>query len=297
MTFGAVDQASAPFVVQVQTAATPPTAQVELRPTRLEQLAGPLGVALPVQGVTASAKARLQLPATLGGGPIEGEVSSALDGFVPPHPVELNGFIFGDRTTLDTKLSVSPDGSTVTLTDTVVEAGAFRLKGGGRIERQTDHAIVRMDLSGNLSCSAVADAAARARIGSVLGRLLGKTAKKVFSGSVAVRVRVLADTRNLPAASVERQIGIGCGLKPLTLDDIVELGLSDEARQIVGDLPTVVEQLPSVIKKGLPALPSGLPPLPSALPPIPSSFPRIRIELPKIDDKKRLADPNEATAP
>src|SRR5690606_24932783 len=121
--------------------------------------------------------------------------------------------------------------------------------------RHPDHAKIDLDLRGNLPCDSLAGAAAESELGKVLGKTLGKmagqAAKKVIGGSVAVRVRIDADTRDLPGAKVTPSIGIGCGLKQLKID--IELP----------KLPP----LPS----GIPALPSGFPPPP----PIPTfSFPK-----------------------
>lgn len=298
MAFGSSDAENAPVRAEVFYGESPAKVRVELRPTNLTALAGPLGVALPLEGVAVRGQADFTLPEGFGAGPVAGHLHGDLIGYVPPHPVELNGFVFGDRTTLDTAFSLSPDATLVTLTDTEVTAGKFKLQGGGKIERQEEHAIIRMELTGNLSCREVASAAAQARIGSVLGRLLGKAARKVMTGSVGVRVAILADTRNLPAAEVQRHIGVGCGLKPITLEELIELGLSDEAKDVLDQLPAAAAEIPEIVRKnlpgmpsGLPALPSGLPPLPSTLPPIPSRLPPFPFELSKPKSKKNATEP------
>jgi hypothetical protein len=114
-----------------------------------------------------------------------------------------------------------------------------------------------------LPCDALAGAAAETQLGQLLGKTLGKlagrAAKDLVGGSVAVRVKIEADSRDLPNAKVTRTIGVGCGLKPLKLD----IDLSK-----------------------LPPLPSGLPPFPSGLPPLPSGLPPLPFPFPEDDSKK-----------
>ncbi|HOU93802.1 MAG TPA: hypothetical protein PLU22_22280, partial [Polyangiaceae bacterium] len=90
--FGAQPPAEGPVRIVVRHAATPPVATVTLRPTPLERLARPLGVPLPVSGVTASGAAELALPESLGVGPVTGTLRLVLQGYIPPHPAELDGF-------------------------------------------------------------------------------------------------------------------------------------------------------------------------------------------------------------
>lgn len=287
MGFGKADLANAPVRVQVAHAATPPTATITLMPTSLEELAGPLGVSLPIKGVTVSGVAELAFTQAIERGPIQGRLRALFDGFVPPHPVELNGFIFGDATTFSTTFAIPADRDQVVFTNSEVTAGAFKLRGGGRLVHSGDHGTLHMDLSGNLSCRAVADAAAKARFGTVLGRLLGDTAKRVLQGSVAVRVTVDADTRSLDQARIGRQIGIGCGLKPLDLSELADLGLQG-FEEMVKQMPSVKADLPAGhVRVDIPAVPSGLPSLPSGLPKLP--------DIPSFDFK--IGKPNDQAAP
>jgi hypothetical protein len=129
-----------------------------------------------------------------------------------------------------------------------------------------DGARVRLDLRGTLPCDALASASAESRLGKLLGRAAGRkagiAALRLVGGSVAVRVQVDASTPKLAEAKVDRSIGIGCGLKPLTLEDLRALG--DELFR--GDLSKLPEDLAKL-------LPPGPLPIPSRFPPIPSGFP------------------------
>lgn len=266
MGLGSADPAAAPVLVDVEHAFAKPRATVTLSPTPLEDLTGPLGEEFGKDDITVSGSAEMTFDRGVEAGAVTGSMEVVLDGYVPPHPVELNGFIFGRKTTFSTLFDVSEDRTTVDLTDSKVTAGSFRLRGGGKVERRDDHGVLRLDLKGKLSCSAVADSAARARLGSVLGRMLGDAAKRVVQGSVGVRVVIRADTRNLSDARVDRTIGVGCGLRPLSLEDLKQLGLptsleefAEKAQQVSESLPDLPKELPDL--KDLP-IPSGMPPLP-----------------------------------
>jgi len=215
MNFGAADPKAAPLSLVVRHAAMPPTATVTLAPTDLGKLTGPLGVPLPVQGVTASGTADMTFSQSLEAGPVSGTLSAKLDGWVPPHPVELDGFLFGKTTTFTSNLDVDAARTVVRLTQSRVVAGAFDLSGNGRIDRFGTWSTIQMNMSGNLPCSAVAESAAAAHVGTFLSEMVGAAARRAVSGSVSVRVRLSADTRNLAGATVEPTIGVGCGLAPL----------------------------------------------------------------------------------
>ncbi len=275
--FGAQPPAEGPVRIVVRHAATPPVATITLRPTPLEQLARPLGVPLPLSGVTASGAAELALPEGLGVGPVTGTLRLALRGYVPPHPAELDGFVFGDTTELVTELAVSADRTQVALNRTRVTAGRFVVKGKGDVTRSAQTARVRLALRGDLPCAALAGAAAQSRLGEALGRLTARLAQEYVQGTVAVRIDIDARTDQLDQARMTRTIGVGCGLRPLAIPGI---GTVDFSGLDLSDLPP-----------GLPtALPSALPPVPSGwrLPPVPTSLP-----LPALGATSRVSGSSE----
>ncbi len=261
--FGEEDINRAPVRISVQHALPQPKAKIELMPVKAERLAGPLGVKLPIENVTASGSVELALPAGVALGPVTGTLSVKLKGYVPPHPRELDGIVFGDTTTFDTKLSLNQERTRIDLTESKVAAGAFKLSGTGNIERFENHATLALDLTGNIACTTLAGAAAESYLGQALGKLAGALARATMKGGVGIMVKLRADSRDLENAKVLRTIGIGCGLKPLPIPEIEIGGFK---------LPT---ELPKDLK-GLPPLPSGLPPLPSALPGFP--LPKIQVE-------------------
>ncbi len=244
---------------------------IVLTPTKLGLLGKGLGIPLPLPDVTASAEAELWLPAgVVDGGEVKGKLSTALKGFVPPHPPELDGFVFGDVTTFDTELSVDARRERVTLTKSKVQAARFALVGGGSVVRQGLDASVNLELKGALPCDALAGAAVESRLGKLLGRASGKqgklTALAVVRGEVAVEVNVNATTRDLANAKLTQKIGVGCGLRPLSLGELIALTPKAEDLQAIGN--EVGKKMEAIGKDlGLPPVPTSLT-LPLPLPPL-----------------------------
>lgn len=261
---GEADLAKAPLRAAVDLSGPRPRIGFELVQTPLEKLAGPFAAALPVHGVSASASLSLEFASKEASLPEKGAARVELHGWVPPHPAELDGFVFGDITLFETGLLFAPDGKSVALDPTRLSAGKFVLEGKGSLAREGDAGTLALDLRGALPCDALASAAAESRVGRLLGRVqgtrAGSVARQAIGGSVGVRVQVNADTRNLAAAGIKRSIGIGCGLKPLTLGDALRLG--EEL------LPSDLSELSEDLEKLTPKLPNGAPLLPSSLPPL-----------------------------
>ncbi len=275
--YGESDLGRAPFRVEVALGGKVPTATFTLAPTAAERLAKPLGVPLPVPGVIVSSETTIAFAQGAAAGAVSGTTSVTLKGYVPPHPFELDGFIFGDTTTFDSKFALPPTRDRITLTDSHLKAGKFELVGGGLLTRSSDHSEVSISLKGELPCSALASVEAESRLAKILGgqsaltAKAGQVAQKLIAGSVAIGLAVHVDTRNVLAAKVERTIGIGCGLHPLSLAELGKLfPLPPDITELLQNLPA----LPNDLSK-LPPLPSGLPPLPSGLPALPAGLPQL----------------------
>ncbi|HET7543640.1 MAG TPA: hypothetical protein VFK05_27395 [Polyangiaceae bacterium] len=279
--FGEADLSKAPFRVEVSPNAAPPTARFVLAPTPAERLAKPLGLGLPVNGVVVSSETTIAFESAAAAGSVNGVTAITLKGYVPPHPFELDGFVFGDTTTFDTKFSLPSTRDRMTLTESKLKAGKFELSGGGLLNRGSDHSEVTLKLSGDLPCSALAGVEAESRLAKLLGAALagkaGKLAEKFVNGTVHVGLELSADTRQLGAARIQRTIGVGCGLHPLTLAELSKL-LPADVNELLKTLPTLPSDLSSL--PGAAGLPSSLPPLPSGMPPLPSGVPAIPTTLP-----------------
>jgi len=204
--------AEAPIAARVLTSASPPRVDLTLRAVRLEALGAALGLSLPAPRAVASGRASLTLGRRKGVEAITGSAELLLDGYVPPHPRELAGVLSPKRTALSAAIAVAADRSKVTLSDVVVKAGKFELKGNGTVTRARDHALALLELRGPIACADLARGVARERLG-VLGDLAGDAASGAVEGTVNVSVTVEADSRDLKAAKVKPKVGVGCGLK------------------------------------------------------------------------------------
>jgi hypothetical protein len=229
------------------------TLQVGLSPLALGRLSTLLGRELPLPEVLLSGSLEATFPANsslLSG--VDGRVDATLKGYVPPHPPELDGFVFGDTTQFGSRFVVELEQARIRLEQTVVKAGAFALEGGGELRLEADRLRLVLALKGQLPCAALAGAAAETRLGRALGRVTGKAAREVFTGSVGIRVAIDADHTNLGQARVLKTISPGCGLKPLTLAELQALGeLLPEALD-----PAVARDLETLLKGPLPTLPN-----------------------------------------
>jgi ADP-dependent NAD(P)H-hydrate dehydratase / NAD(P)H-hydrate epimerase len=241
---------------------------IVLTPTKLGLLGKGIGIPLPLPDVVAAGNVELAFPPGLTAGEVTGKLSSSLTGFVPPHPPELDGFVFGDLTTFDTDLRIDAARDRVTLSNAKVKAAKFELTGGGSVLREGKDASVDLDLKGALPCDALAGAAAESRLGQLLGRISGKQGKRtalaIVRGDVSVEVGIKANTKDLLNAKLTQKIGIGCGLRPLSLAELISLTPNAKDLQAIGG--EVGKKLEAIGKDlGLPPVPTGL-----ALPPLPT---------------------------
>ncbi len=210
--FGTSDEGDAPITIEVEELRTQPKATIAMRPTPLAKLSGPLGVLLPIPDVDVSGSATLQYQGKRKA-PIVGSVEATLDGYRPPLPREAQGFVFGDETKLATDVEVSADRTKISLANTKVTHGGFSLTGQGSIVRNKTHAAIDLELTGRISCAALAKAALAGGVGPRLGPMVEQLAAGAVKGSVDVKLVVSANTKNLLGAKIERKLGIGCGVK------------------------------------------------------------------------------------
>ncbi len=287
--FGEADLARAPFRVEVSPNLATPTATFTMTPIAAERLAKPLGIALPVAGVLVSSVTALAFPTGPLAGSVTGSTSITLKGYVPPHPFELDGFIFGNTTTFDSKFAIPAIRDRIVLSEAHLKAGSFELHGDGLLTRAPDHSQATLTLSGQLPCNALAAVEAESRLSKILGSQLAANSRvlalQMVNGSVSVGLKVSADTRNLAAAHLERSIGVGCGLRPLSLAELAKLvPLPPDINQLLQGLPTLpidlsglsnLGSLPAGVGSGVAALPSGIPALPNGIPALPTNLPQL----------------------
>jgi ADP-dependent NAD(P)H-hydrate dehydratase / NAD(P)H-hydrate epimerase len=158
--------------------------------------------------------------------PYTGQLRIELQGWVPPHPPELDGFAFGKATQLQSKFEIDRGLSNVKLPEITLVSGALRLSGRGLIQIVAfAYAQLKAELSGQIPCAALASAIAASKLGQAYGRWVAKNAQTAVAGHVDIGVHVDADSRHLGQAKVIKQIGVGCGLRPLALREALSLGL------------------------------------------------------------------------
>jgi hypothetical protein len=186
-----------------------------------------------------------------------GKLTARLSGFLPPHPQELKGYAFKDTTRLDVTFTSDPLLNVAELPVIQLVNGDLALLGNGRVERTPTGAKVRADLATRLDCVTLAKGFATTDVGGALGAWGQKNAAKALRGSVAVRVQLDADTDHFADAKVVKRIGIGCGLRPLSIEDFLSLGLPPPPEPKA--IERLVKQLPKIER--LPKLPSLLPSL------------------------------------
>lgn len=197
----------APVRVSLTTGGPAPRLDLLLRPIRLDAL----GVGAPASAAVASGQAQLTLGAS--GAAASGSASLLLDGWVPPHPRELDGVVSGKRTTISAaKISVAADHGRITLGDVVVRAGKLELKGSGTVAREADHTVAQFDLGGPVACSDLARHVAKKELG-FLGEIAGDLAEGAVAGSVRIDVAIEIDSRDLKNPKVKPRVGVGCKLK------------------------------------------------------------------------------------
>ncbi len=242
------------------------TLHLALAPIALGKLSKVLGLELPLPDTVLSGTIDVKgLDTSAPLSRASGALGFILKGYIPPHPVELDGFVFGDTTELGSSFILEPERLGVRFADLRVKAGQFALRGAGGLRLEGDHGRLTAELAGSLPCGALAAAAAESRLGRALGRLTGKAALQTLNGAVGVRVAVDADTRQLDKARVVRTITPGCGLKPLTLAELQALGeLAPGALA-----PAMLRDFETLLKNPLPPLPNLGPGLKLDLPALP----------------------------
>ena len=182
--------------------------------------------------------------------PYQGYWALEVKGWTPPHPPELQGFPFGNSTQLDSAFEIDRALTSANLTPTRLTSGAFKLVGHARVSRSSLTSVrVQAELKGNIACTALAGAVAGSKLGQAYGQWVNQHAGQLVDGSVEVTTQVDADTGAIDRARVAKQVGVGCGLKPVNVQEMLSLGLpplpdADLIKHLEKDLPTWSGQLP-----------------------------------------------------
>lgn len=138
-----------------------------------------------------------------------GAFAVVLDGYLPPHPKELNGILHGKTSKASGKLRHKDQ--VIYIDDLVIEAGALKLKGKGRVDF-VDGGNLNLDLAGNVACSELAASAVGSHWGPVAGLITGQLASGRLTGTVQVRVSVDVKLNEIKKAKFTPSASIGCGV-------------------------------------------------------------------------------------
>jgi hypothetical protein len=141
---------------------------------------------------------------------VDGTLRLSVKGYTPPHPKELDGILFGDVTTVKSKFQLAADFGSAKLTGLTAEAGALTLTGNGDVVREGTDARVSLKLKGSLACTALAQSAAMAKLGPLLGSIAGVAAAGALKGNVAVSITVEAKASDVKGAKITQSASIGC---------------------------------------------------------------------------------------
>ena len=172
----------------------------------------------------------MPVPNGFGGSSVEGNVSFVLDGalpskphhgsasfvvtgWVPPHPRELDGIVYGKTTKTATVYEVAPDLSEVRFTKATVDAGALRLEGKGSAVRDGLSARTKFDLKGAIPCTELGSSVIGSRMSGLFADILRGVTRMAITGTVNIRVQIDADTKSLSAAKVDQSVDVGCRLR------------------------------------------------------------------------------------
>lgn len=180
---------------------------VELSRVPAELLSRELGWSRPPD-FALSARATIALPEGKGA-VVTGSYEAVLEHYVPPHPRELDGIVFGDATkaTGDFRLL----GERLSLTSLKVVAGALHLEGEGTATA-ADAGRVELTLSGSIACSELAASAIGAHLGLQAGFFAGQLARGRLTGTVGVRLGVVLTGKDAAHPEVHPSASLHCGL-------------------------------------------------------------------------------------
>ncbi|MDC3960225.1 hypothetical protein [Polyangium jinanense] len=212
---GAKTPEAAPLRLALDTKAKPMRLSATLPPTKVDDLARARSLSVPADLRGASVEGTVAV--TFGGpeskGMYAGTASLEVKGWVPPHPKELDGIVFGNKTKLGATFEITPNLVDMRISKATVDAGAFKLAGPGTVKREGLSARVKMTLDGAVPCSELGASAVGAHVDGLIGDLLKGVARVGLGGSVKVRVTVDADTRKIERATVDQAVTVGCGLR------------------------------------------------------------------------------------
>lgn len=179
-------------------------AKLQAEPVDAQGLGKELGLDLPPMKISGEIDANLK-----GDEAMSGTFDILLDGYVPPHPKELDGILHEKKTRLTGKLKA--EGDALLLDDLVVQSGGLKLKGKGKLE-WAGGGTLTLSLNGSVGCAQLATSVLSSRLGPLAGALGGSVANGHLSGTVGVRIDVATKLKDIKNLSVNPKVSINCGI-------------------------------------------------------------------------------------
>ncbi len=133
-----------------------------------------------------------------------------LVGFVPPHPPELGGIVFGKETRATGAVRLV--GKTLEITAITLKAGSLSLKGSGEAD-PLGTGKLSLTLKGSIGCAELAASAVGAHFGWEGSLLTGRLARGRLTGTVGVTIEVRSRIDDLEHATASPSAVIRCGVK------------------------------------------------------------------------------------
>jgi hypothetical protein len=133
-----------------------------------------------------------------------------LIGFVPPHPPELGGIVFGDETRATGTARLV--GKKLVLPAITLKAGSLTLKGSGDVD-PLGSGQLSLSLTGSIGCAELAASAVGAHFGWEGSVLTGQLARGRLTGTVGIAVELRSQIDDLEHAKATPSAVIRCGVK------------------------------------------------------------------------------------
>jgi hypothetical protein len=209
---GGLDEA--PIRVTITTTAGSVTAHASIGRCPARALEEVFQLELPFGSATILGDATLSIAKAAPAAPIEGAVSFDLVGFVPPHPTELDGIVFGDRTHVGASLHIGSDRTHVDVPELTIAAGALKMSGRAGADLQGERRL-EARLDGSIACRLLASSVLKARLGRLAADLAGAAFGPSLEGVVLVHVEVQGGLERLGSVHVDKNATLRCRLRGL----------------------------------------------------------------------------------
>lgn len=250
------------------------TSQFERLPVAM--LSGVLFQNTPKELANTSVDARIEfsVPLGLNTETPAGKFDLTLHGLNFPVPRELEGLVHDRAPQLSGELTSDRSYTKFDVSKLRFETGTLAMSGKARVQREGLATQWAATMQGSLPCSAIVASAAKVHLNTQLAKAARQISSRALRGAVNVFVAIDADSRDLAAAKVVKTVGVGCGLKPMPLTQLLNIPLD-----LLKDIPELAERIRQAPR---PKKASQLPQL--QLPEL-KDLPKLeipRIQLPKI---------------